>query len=194
MKTHKNFKKYGSICFLWGIMPLVLAACSTPAPTTYDLSAAQNLQLGKGRGLVIISEPNVLQAYDSTRLVIRTREGTLGFVPDLQWADRLPRLLQARLVQTLENGGRIASVGKPGERLSPTRHVTLDIRAFEIDAASSEAVVTIGLRMIDDHSGKVLGGQVFSARTPAGENPAHALDTASQQVLTQIARWISNTH
>lgn len=173
---------------------LLLAGCGGgSAPTTYDLSAPRDFgRIGGGGGVLIVAQPTAVQALDSDRLIVKDSSGALSFLGGAQWADRVPNLVQTRLIQTFENGSRIAAVGRPGERIVPDYQLNTDIRAFNIDAASGQAVVEITAKLIGDRTGKVQRAKLFSARVPAGAEgagAAQALDQALSQVLIQIARW-----
>ncbi|MGX1787320.1 ABC-type transport auxiliary lipoprotein family protein [Bosea sp. NPDC055332] len=173
---------------------LLLAGCGGgAAPTTYDLSAPRDFgRIGGGGGVLIVAQPTTVQALDSDRLIVKDSSGALSFLGGAQWADRVPNLVQTRLIQTFENGSRIAAVGRPGERIVPDFQLNTDIRAFNIDAASGQAVVEITAKLIGDRTGKVQRAKLFSARVPAGAEgaaAAQALDQALSQVLIQIARW-----
>lgn len=174
---------------------LLLAGCGGgAAPTTYDLSAPRDFgRIGGGGGVLIVAQPTTVQALDSDRLIVKDSSGALSFLGGAQWADRVPNLVQTRLIQTFENGSRIAAVGRPGERIVPDLQLNTDIRAFNIDAASGQAVVEITAKLIGDRTGKVQRARVFSARVPAGAvdgaGAAQALDQALSQVLIQIVRW-----
>ncbi|WP_082613409.1 ABC-type transport auxiliary lipoprotein family protein [Bosea sp. Root483D1] len=173
---------------------MLLAGCGGgPAPTTYDLSAPRDFgRIGGGGGVLIVAQPTAVQALDSDRLIVKDSSGALSFLGGAQWADRVPNLVQTRLIQTFENGSRIAAVGRPGERIVPDFQLNTDIRAFNIDAASGQAVVEITAKLIGDRTGKVQRAKLFSARVPAGADgagAAQALDQALSQVLIQIARW-----
>ena len=173
---------------------LLLAGCGGgAAPTTYDLSAPRDFgRIGGGGGVLIVAQPTAVQALDSDRLIVKDSSGALSFLGGAQWADRVPNLVQTRLIQTFENGSRIAAVGRPGERIVPDFQLNTDIRAFNIDAASGQAVVEITAKLIGDRTGKVQRAKLFSARVPAGAEgagAARALDQALSQVLIQIARW-----
>ena len=173
---------------------LLLTGCGGgPAPTTYDLSAPRDFgRIGGGGGVLVVAQPTAVQALDSDRLIVKDSSGALSFLGGAQWADRVPNLVQTRLIQTFENGSRIAAVGRPGERIVPDFQLNTDIRAFNIDAATGQAVVEITAKLIGDRTGKVQRAKLFSARVPAGAEgagAAQALDQALSQVLIQIAHW-----
>lgn len=175
-----------------------LAACATGAPpATFDLTAPRDgLSAGRGRGLLVVAEPQALAAYDSEKIIVRTGEGGIAYLPDAQWSDRLPRLIQARLIQTFENGRRIRAIGRPGDRLVPAAQLNSEIRQFGIDARTGEAMVEISVKIVNDRSGRILAGHIFTRRVAAGgatSGPAAsaALDLAAQETFRDIVSWVS---
>lgn len=177
---------------------LALAGCGGGAPPrTFDLTAPHDgISAGRGRVLLVVAEPSALQALDSNRIVVMTSNNGIAYLPDAQWADRLPKLLQARLIQTFENGRRIQAIGRPGDRLTPGALLNADIRTFGIDERSGEAVVEISVKIVHDRTGRILAGQVFSSRIPAGGTDgavaSAALDLATQNLLRDVVRWVSS--
>ncbi len=170
-----------------------LAACaSTPAPPTFDLTAPRGPVQARVSGQFVVAEPVTLLIYDGDRIVVRSR-GQVAVIPGGQWADRLPKLIQARLIQTFENVGMAAGVGRPGERILPDRQINLDIRAFEVDADRGEAIAEITVKLVRDQTGKVSATRVFLAREAVGAveaaPAAAALDRALSRVLVDIVRW-----
>ncbi|MGO4403002.1 ABC-type transport auxiliary lipoprotein family protein [Bosea sp. RAF48] len=172
----------------------MLAGCGGTTPTTFDLSAPSGFgKVGGSRAVMVVAEPTTVQALDSDRVIVRDTSGALSFVGGAQWADRIPALVQARLIQTFENASRIGSVSAPGQRIQPDVLLNTNIRSFNIDAASGTAVVEITARIVGDQSGKIQRARLFSARVPAssvdGAGAAQALDRALSQVLIEIVRW-----
>ncbi len=172
-----------------------LAACSTPPPATYDLGAASDLKAAAGRGTLVVAEPVAVSFVDSERIPIRTGDNGVAYLPGVQWPDRLPKLFQARLIQSFENARRAGSVGRPGDRLMAANQLNTDIRTFEIREASGEAVVEVTVRIVNDRSGRIVAARTFGARAPAGgfggPDAARALDQASRRVLADIVQWTS---
>lgn len=127
---------------------LSVAGCGGGAiPTTFDLSAPGDFGKLKGtRAAVVVNEPTTVQALDSDRVIVEDSSGALTFLGGAQWAHRVPKLVQTRLIQTIENGSRIASVSRPGERIVPDYQLNTDIRAFNIEAASRSAIVEISAK------------------------------------------------
>lgn len=175
-------------------IPGGLAACSgSPERMTYDLTAPASIGSVSGlRAQLVINEPTTVQALDSDRILVR--EGSaLSYLRDAQWADRLPKLFQTRLIQTFENASRLGRVGRPGDRIVPDLALSTDIRSFGIETETNQAVVEVTVRIIGDRSGKVTAARGFAARVPiasiSGPAAAQALDAAMSQVLRDIVRW-----
>ena len=57
------------------------------------------------------------------------------YLAQSQGSDRLPRMVQLRLLQAFENTGRIGAVGVPGQGLAIDYQLVMEIRRFEIDVA-----------------------------------------------------------
>lgn len=172
----------------------LLAACGgTPSRTTFDLTAPADVgRVGGSRAQLVINEPTTVQAIDSDRILVRDA-GALSYLPDAQWADRLPKLFQVRLIQTFENASRLGRVGRPGDRVVADLALNVDIRSFGIEVASSQAVVEVTVRIVSDRNGRVSAARGFVARVPVsgvtGAVAARALDEAMSQVLRDIVKW-----
>jgi cholesterol transport system auxiliary component len=172
-----------------------LAGCGGgPAPTTFDLSAPREglRRSGGGRKTIVVSEPTAVSTLDSERIVVRSANAELTYLPKAQWSDRLPRLVQTRLIQTFENSGR-AAVGRPGDRLSGTYQLLLDIRAFEIREATRDAFVEIAVKLVNASNGAVSNARLFASSSAVGaiDGPgaSQALDKALGRVLADITGW-----
>lgn len=173
----------------------VLAGCSSPPPTTFDLTAAPSAR-GLGRhGLLVVAEPVAVALLDSDRIVVRTGQGSVAYLSGAQWADRLPKLVQSRLIQSFENARQVGMVGRPGDRLVAAAQLNTELRSFEVLEKSGEAVVEVTARLVNDRTGRINAAQIFTARVPAsaisGPAGARALDQAMQSVMGQIVVWAS---
>lgn len=178
-----------------GCMLLLLAGCGAPPLSTFDLSApTSGVKARSARGVLVIPEPTAPAPADGDRIVVRTGPSAVAVIKGAQWTERLPRLLQSRLIQTFENAKLLRSVSRPGDGVTPDRALAWDVRRFEMDAATGEAVVDISVKVLDS-SGRVLGGQIFTAQASGdasqGETASLALDAASNDVLRQIVAWAS---
>jgi len=107
------------------------------------------------------------------------------------WSDRLPKLLQARMVETLQNSGHIRAAAVPGQGLLIDYQLVIDVRAFEL--RQEGAIADFAARVMDDRNGRVLRSRVFREVVPvASTRPAvvvQALDFAMDKTFADIANW-----
>ena len=171
-----------------------LAGFSAPPAAIYDLSAPQKPGARSGTpAQILVPEPAALKSLDTERIAARPTEAEYAYLPGALWADRLPRLLQARLLETLQNTPGVKAVGLPGQGLLINYQVILDVRRFEI--ADEGAVAAFNVKLLDDTSGRVVASRIVRATAPvAGNltNPAAvaALDTAMDEAFVEITRWV----
>ena len=176
---------------------LALGACSSKPPQTFDLSAPGRLSAGGGvRGNLVVAEPVAVATLDGQRIVVKPNGSEVTFLPDAQWSDRLPKLVQAKIIEAYENSGKLTSVGRPGDRLTVDFQLVTEIRAFEIDAATGQARVELSAKVINDKTGKIASAAIFEAARPvggaiAGAPATAALDQALAQVLSDLVSWRS---
>ncbi len=164
-------------------------------PPTYDLAAATEFPAVEKaiKGQLVVPDPNALILYDSQKILTRSGEGTYGNIDDAQWADNLPKLVQARIVQSFENAHQLSAVSRPLEQLNAQYRLELTIRSFQIALAPSpHAVVDLVARLVTD-KGEVAGARAFTASVPASGTAAAdavaALSQAFSQVAGEIVTW-----
>ncbi|MCB1477383.1 MAG: ABC-type transport auxiliary lipoprotein family protein [Tepidamorphaceae bacterium] len=178
-------------CFL-------LAGCAVvqgPPPETYDLTAPRDFsgKVGGTRAQLLIANPSSVSVLDSERIVVRPDPYVVTYLKGAQWTDKLPKLLQTRIVQAFENTGNVRAVGRPGEGLLIDYQVVLDIRNFEIDSSSGTAQVLISAKIMNDRNGRVLASQQIGGQASinggGNDEMVAALDSASQAAIDQLVRW-----
>jgi cholesterol transport system auxiliary component len=172
-----------------------LAGCTTliaGAPSSiYDLTAPGEPAGTQGNAQVLVPEPTLVRALDTDRIAARPTPAEYAYLPGAVWSDRLPKLLQARLVQTLQNSGRARAVAVPGQGILVDFQVVLDVRAFEL--AQEGAVADFVVKVMDDTNGRIVGTRSFRHVVPVSSrgNAAivQALDQAMDQAFVEIANW-----
>ena len=173
---------------------LMLAGCVTAPPVSYDLSAlSATPNIYGSHKQMVIAEPLAIEALDSERILVRSSDHSLAYLPGGQWAARLPSMIQARLVQSFENAHRLSRVARPGDRIVPDYQLDCEIRAFEYDPDGAQVTVEIEAKLVDDHSGKIMRSQTFVQHRPqASAEPkavVAALDEALGDVMSHLIVW-----
>ena len=176
-----------------------LAGCSSlggASPVdTFDLTAPGAATRTTGRTLqILVPEPVVDRAYDGDRLVVRPSATEIAYFSGAQWSDRLPRLVQSRLIEALERSGRVRAVGRPGQGLAIDRQLVVDLRSFDYRPAEGRVRVAATVREMDDRSGRIRATRDFEAEAPVAGDTAPAVvrgfDAAFGEVLTAIVGWV----
>lgn len=182
------------------LMPLLalgLSACGSKATNdTFDITAAAEVKSNipaRSRQL-LIADPSALKALDSEQVLVRVSPSEIRYLSKSQWSDKLTRMVQAKLVETFENTGKLDGVGKPGQGLAIDYQLITDVRAFEIDTVGSDrGVVEISVKLLDDRNGSVKAQQVFRASETAtgtsNEAYIRAMDSAFGRVSAEIVAW-----
>jgi phospholipid/cholesterol/gamma-HCH transport system substrate-binding protein len=167
----------------------------TPAQKiTYDLRAPQNLgPTGRTlKGQLAIPEPTAVAMLETQRMLFSPVKDYPNF-SDFLWADSIPKLLQARLIDSFENYDiahaplRAADVGQTDYQL------LIDVRRFRI-TAEAEPAVEIGLsaRLLDKN-GKVIAARLFedSQKLDRIEPPAaaDAFSNAFGRIAKEMIGW-----
>lgn len=181
------------------LLSLALGACSSVfgarTPPTYDLTAPHKVRSGgMARGQLIVVEPTALAVLDTEKIVVRPAAGEVAHLANAQWSDRLPKLLQARIVQSFENASRLRAVGRPGDRLHADFQLVTDVRAFQLVVGSGvTAEVEISAKVVADRAGRIVAAKVFRASVPTASTEAPggalAIDEAFRRVVTDMIAW-----
>lgn len=175
---------------LAGLPVLLLAACAAAPKATFDLSPAGGLAARAGRGQLAVLTPDSTLPVNSDRIVVRTDTQSISYLTGAQWVDRLPSLVQSRLIESFQNAHFLRSVGRPG--ILADFSLATTIRRFEFDAAQGEAEVEISAQLTGS-SGRIAAGRLFAANVPVPSSDpsavAAALNEASRRVMREIVLW-----
>ena len=172
-----------------------LGSLGATPPTAYDLAAAPGFGHARraARGQLVVAEPAALAVLDSEKIVVRPAPGETAQLGGAQWQDRLPKLVQARILQSCENAGLMRAVALPGDRVAVDFQLVTDIRAFELSVAEGSAVVEIAAKIVRQSSGRIAAARVFRASVPSAGTDAPAavaaLNDAFAKVATQMVLW-----
>ena len=161
---------------------------------TYDLRAPQNLGPANKtiKGQLAIPEPTAVAMLETQRILFSPAKDYPGFA-DAIWADSIPKLLQARFIESFENYDiahapmRTTDIGQTDFQL------LIDVRRFRI-AVDSGPTAEIGLSAkIVDRDGKVIAsrlfdeGQKFDRVEPA--IAVAAFDDAFGRIAKDMIAW-----
>lgn len=185
----------GRIDNLLGGLERMTGAAPPKVVPTFDLAvpAAFPAPAKAPEGLMVVPDPTAVIVLDSQKILSRAGDGAMVPLPDAQWSDNLPKLVQARVVQSFENARYLEQVARPLEGLAASRQLVIDIRRFELQLDPRPvADVELSARIVGE-GGHIAGARIFHATVPAksGEAAAAAaaLDRAFGTVVTDLVVW-----
>lgn len=182
-----------------GLLCLALAGCalaSTRPPTTYDLVAPRSFAAAHKAASwqLVVYEPTAIHALETDRLMVRPSADQVSYYKGVAWSDRLPRLVQARIIETFQNSGAVRTVSATNGQYA----LVTDLRSFQIDVSSGKAIAEIEIfaKLVNVNSGKALATKSFSARVPAATDaPTDAIAALNQgftEVLQDTTTWVAS--
>lgn len=162
-----------------------------PPPATYDLTAPSEFgPIGSSGAQLAVTEPTAVGALNSERIVVRPSPTVITYLSGTQWNDRLPVLVQARLIEAFQNSGRVRAVAPPGGAQASDFGLVTDMRDFEIEAYGQQAVIDIAARIIADSNGRVVASRRFRAVVPLASAEAEVMTAGLNAAFDQVAREI----
>lgn len=180
------------------LMGVMLAGCGAGTNNdTYDLASVRITPPAKAAAAkrqLLIANPTALKMLDSDMVVVRVSGTEVQYLAKSQWGDKLPLMVQSKLVEAFDSTGKLAGVGKPGQGLAIDYQLISDIRTFEIDTdGGRRANVSISVKLLNDRNGTVVSQKVFSATVPVrgdvNQAMINALSQAFGKVTSDIVTW-----
>jgi cholesterol transport system auxiliary component len=162
---------------------------------TFELLSPQEFtDARRARGSLSVALPSTIRVIDSERVVVQPSAGEVNYLSGARWSDRVPRLVQARIVQAFENSGRVRAVTREGDSLRTDFKLDSDIREFGVIVSPQrEAVVEISVRLVNARTNQVTATSVFTARAETssvdGPSATAAINHAFGIVLIEMVRW-----
>ena len=204
-----------SICrtggkWLWGVLAALLVQASLSACSVASLVGAKSeppsvihdLRVGGHRlrssldVQLVVNEPGAVDALSSSNIAIKPSAGSeISYFAASEWSDKLPRLLQLRLAQFLENSHAARAVTTGSDHLRGDYSLAWEIRDFQIEINGAvRAHARFYVKLIDEAHGDLVAAREFSAITRAAndgpEAGVDALNRAFEAAAAKILRWL----
>lgn len=192
--------------FIAAVSSLSLAGCAamvggiTPAPTTYDLVPPRISTVRAPRPAefqLVVNEPTAVRSLGSDRLLVKPGADQVSYFKGAAWSDRLPKLVQDRMVQAFQNAGLVKAVGSRTDRLNADIELASQLNAFQIEISQSGAVAHVSLfvKVIDGNRGVMIDSRAFDAKVSTSATEASEMVAALNQgfdtVLRKIVPWVA---
>jgi phospholipid/cholesterol/gamma-HCH transport system substrate-binding protein len=146
-------------------------------------------------GQLAVAEPTAVVALDTQRILSRSSEGQISLVGDAQWSDALPKLIQSKIVESLQNAGMQTVMSEPMAGVSTGNQLLLDLRDFSIAAGAEPTANVAFAAKIVAADGHVIAMHVFHAAVPTkgDDTPTivAAFDQAFSQTVAGLITWMA---
>ena len=97
----------------------------------YDLTRrGLSADLKAPAGCSPIPEPTATIVFDTQKFLVRPSDAEGPTFANAKWSDNLPKLHQAKIIQSFENAGLLGSVARPMDALTADHQLQIDIRSF----------------------------------------------------------------
>jgi phospholipid/cholesterol/gamma-HCH transport system substrate-binding protein len=172
-------------------------AAKAAIPTYYNLTAPRTFPPAERapKAQLIVADPSALVVLDTQRIIFAPGAGEGPAVDVAQWSDTIPKMLQARIVQSFENSKYVGAVAMRMEGLAADYQLVINVRSFQIapgPTGSPVAQVEFAAKVVGD-GGRIVGSRTFSAAAPAPDihaaGAAAAIDKAFNQAATDLVVW-----
>jgi phospholipid/cholesterol/gamma-HCH transport system substrate-binding protein len=167
-------------------------------PIIYDLTAPRDFPTIKKApsGQFSIPEPTAALIIDSQKILVRPSDTEGPTYKNAKWSDNIPKLLQARIIQSFENANLLRSVARPMEGLTASHQLVIDIRSFQLSlSAAPMAEVEFSAKILAEN-GRIVDARIFRATAPSvspdASAAAAALNEAFGKTAVELVVWASS--
>lgn len=165
-------------------------------PRIFELAAAKAFPGLKKRptAQLLVLEPTALGEIDTEKILIHQADnGEAPVAAVAQWPDMLPKVVQARIVQSFENAQYMRALGRVPEGTRGDFQLLIDIRRFHVNGGpAAVAEIELAAKIISA-DGRIVDARMFRATNPVvsrnAEVSAKALSDAFEKIATEIVLW-----
>ncbi len=202
--TIANFKTFSAALarnsdrldgIITGVERLTGTGPAAVPPIIYDLTAPRVFPpiTTTPSGQLSVAEPTAVLMFDTQKILVRPSGAEGPTFANARWSDNIPKLLQARIIQSFENANLLRSVARPTENLTASHQLLIDIRSFQLSLSPTPAAeVEFAAKILGDN-GRIADARIFRAAVaPAATDArgaAAALDEAFGKAAVELVAW-----
>lgn len=172
-----------------------------PAPNLYNLTPKDTFSndLPVVEQQVVVEEPLAAGGLDSNRIALRPSATELKYFANSRWTERAPKMVQTLLVESLENSGKIVSVGRQAIGLRSDFNLKTELREFQAEYFDSSSEnpnvrVRINVKVVAQPQQKIIASRSFEdVQTSEGTSMqaiVTAFDRALGKVQKRMVEWV----
>ncbi|MDP3340562.1 ABC-type transport auxiliary lipoprotein family protein [Frigidibacter sp.] len=172
---------------------------ASAARDAYTLSPATAASApATGSGHLVVELPSSAGALANDRILIKPVAFQAQYLPDAQWSEPAPALVQTLLVTSFQNLGGFRLVGRTGAGLMPDYTLMTELQEFHAEPAGAEAEpldirVSAMMTLIRESDRRIIATRRFAATTRVQTDDTtdvvRGFDSALRQVLGEAVVW-----
>ncbi|MBO9412568.1 MULTISPECIES: ABC-type transport auxiliary lipoprotein family protein [unclassified Ruegeria] len=149
---------------------------------------------------IVVEEPTATAAVNTDQIAVQPTPLQVQYLPRARWVDRAPLIVQSLLVESYENSGKVAAVGRSIVGLRADYVIVPDLREFQgivVAQPDGSSIVRVEVRMnikiIDEFEDKIIASDSFqeyviseSDQTP---DLVNAFDVALGKTMRDAVEW-----
>lgn len=150
-----------------------------------------------------VEKPLASPSIDSKRMMVhlisQNQISDLQSLEGVEWSDRLPTLVQQKMISAFEYSDKIMAVGHIDEDFQADYTLQMDLKKAEIDLTSAipQAHFEVSAKLIRREDRQIIGRYTFSqtndVASPSQKDFIQAYSRALESTLQQIMIWTLKT-
>ncbi|WP_299593083.1 ABC-type transport auxiliary lipoprotein family protein [uncultured Tateyamaria sp.] len=199
-------------CTTWisGVFLLfLLAGCAglsslvevTTPTNLYTLSPKSTFSasLPQLKSQIVVDQPTATAMVDTNQIAVQPTPLQVQYLPEARWVDRAPLIVQALLIESFENSGRVPAVGSSAIGLRADYLVVTDIREFQAfvpqtsEPSALRVDVRLNIKIVDAFSDRIIASKSFeeivASESDAATDVANAFDEALGDTMRDAVEW-----
>ncbi len=147
---------------------------------------------------LVIDEPTAASSVNTDRIAVKPNPYQVQYFPKARWIDRAPLMVQTMLVESFENTGKVAAVGRQAIGLSADFTLVTDLREFQATVGEGEnapitVIVHLNMKIVQEPLGLIVASKSFQRQVPAVSSEmisvVIAFDKALGKTMGQAVEW-----
>ncbi|WP_299665106.1 ABC-type transport auxiliary lipoprotein family protein [uncultured Ruegeria sp.] len=149
---------------------------------------------------IVVEEPTATAAVNTDQIAVQPTLLQVQYLPRARWVDRAPLIVQALMVESYENSGKVAAVGRSTVGLRADYVIAPDLREFQgiviSETENSKTVrveVRINIKIIDEYEDKIIASSSFQENVMAASDQTpdlvEAFDVALGRTMRDAVEW-----
>lgn len=195
---------------LLGAAALPLAGCAAGAlipkaderPNLFVLTPKSTFpdDLPKVAWQLAVDMPQAPAGIDTPRIALMHQPVQLDYYARANWIDRAPAMVQALLIESFENTGKIVGVGRMSVNLRADYVLATELREFQVEyykGGLPEVHVRLNAKLVKFPERAIVGNTTAENRVEATADSMDAIipafDEALGKTLRDIVEWTLRT-